>query len=187
MLSWLAPSDILWHAHSLWIRKENVHFTQLSEGVQLRRICVNEWNFSRLHSGTLKKGSIYLVFPKSRSWWTAVTFRRNRETSPSWDIIRQAKIYKWVEENGCTLSWRWTGRTAWHNRHFFTIFSSLATETYAGVIQWFCRLDLSTQAHKYTSLNSSFSLGHCSLDFYTDHATCCCSVPIWVDDQWLPG
>lgn len=69
------------------------------------------------------------------------------------------------------------------------LYSSLATETYhTGItIQWFCRLDLLTQTHKYTSPNSSLSLGHCSLDFYTDHTMRCCSVPSWGDDRWLPG
>lgn len=72
---------------------------------------------------------------------------------------------------------------------FVSVCSSLATETYhAGItIQWFCRLDLLTQTHKYTSPNSSLSLGHCSLDFYTDHTMRCCSVPSWGHDQWLPG
>lgn len=66
---------------------------------------------------------------------------------------------------------------------------SLATETYhSGVtIQWFCRLDLLTQTHKYTSTDSSLSLGHPSLDFYTGHSVCCCSLPSWGDDRWLSG
>lgn len=66
--------------------------------------------------------------------------------------------------------------------------SSLATETYhTGVtIQWFCRLDLLTQTHKYTSTDSSLSLGHSSLGFYTGHSMCCCSLPSWGDEQWLP-
>lgn len=69
------------------------------------------------------------------------------------------------------------------------LYSSLATETYhTGItIQWFCRLDLLTQTHKYTSPNSSLSVGHCSLDFYMDHIVRCSSVPSWGDDQWLPG
>lgn len=67
--------------------------------------------------------------------------------------------------------------------------SSLATETYpTGVtIQWFYRLDLLTLTHKYSSTDSSLSLGHSSLDFYTGHSMCCCSLPSWGDDQWLPG
>lgn len=69
------------------------------------------------------------------------------------------------------------------------LYSSLATETYhTGItIQWFCRLDLLTQTHKYTSTNASLSLGHCSLDCYPDHTVRCCSAPSWGDDGWLPG
>lgn len=119
------------------------------------------------------------------------TFHGKGGSFISWDIKKLAKIRKWVAENGHTLSWRWIRWTKWHKRHFFHLcfYSSLATETYhTGItIQWFCRLGILTQTHKYTSTNSSLSLSHCCLDFYTDHTMHCCSVPSWGDDRWLPG